>query len=55
MATTRTSSGKSLVYSLPVLDALVRDPESTSLFIYPQKALANDQLLKLSDAVAGIP
>ena len=44
---TRTSSGKSLIYSLPVLDAICRDPNATALFLYPQKALANDQLVKL--------
>ncbi len=44
---TRTSSGKSLIYALPVFDALCRDPNATALFLYPQKALANDQLTKL--------
>jgi len=52
---TRTSSGKSLIYSIPVLDSLCLDPDSTSLFIYPQKALANDQLLKLTHAIEAIP
>lgn len=52
---TRTSSGKSLVYSLPVLDALCHDDDSTALFLYPQKALANDQLLKLKEAISVIP
>jgi DEAD/DEAH box helicase domain-containing protein len=47
VVSTRTSSGKSLIYSLPVLDSLLRDSESTALFIYPQKALANDQLSKM--------
>ena len=51
---TRTSSGKSLIYSLPVFDALCRDPNATSLFIYPQKALANDQLIKLRGMAAEI-
>lgn len=44
---TQTSSGKSLIYSVPVLETLLRDPEATALFIYPQKALANDQFAKL--------
>lgn len=44
---TRTSSGKSLIYSLPALEAICRDPQATSLLIYPQKALANDPLVKL--------
>ncbi len=44
---TQTSSGKSLIYSIPVFQALLCDPAATALFIYPQKALANDQQLKL--------
>lgn len=52
---TRTSSGKSLIYSLPVLDSLCHDADSTALFLYPQKALANDQLIKLREAVHAIP
>lgn len=52
---TRTSSGKSLIYSLPVLDTLCRAPNATSLFLYPQKALANDQLLKLREFGSSIP
>jgi DEAD/DEAH box helicase domain-containing protein len=54
---TPTSSGKSLIYSLPVLDAICREPNATALFIYPQKALANDQLTKLrvmADEVAPV-
>ncbi|WP_164104423.1 DEAD/DEAH box helicase [Candidatus Laterigemmans baculatus] len=52
---TRTSSGKSLTFSLPAIDTLCRDPEATSLFLYPQKALANDQLLNLRRLAAGTP
>lgn len=52
---TRTSSGKSLIYSLPVFDALCRDPNATAVFIYPQKALANDQLIKLNKMAGEIP
>lgn len=44
---TRTSSGKSLTFALPALDVACRHPEATSLFLYPQKALANDQLQNL--------
>lgn len=46
---TRTSSGKSLIYSLPVFDALIRDHDATAMFLFPQKALANDQHLKLRE------
>lgn len=51
---TRTSSGKSLIYSLPVFDALCRDGQSTALFLFPQKALANDQQLKLRSMASQI-
>jgi DEAD/DEAH box helicase domain-containing protein len=40
---TGTASGKSLCYYLPVLNTTIRDPHSRSLFIFPTKALAQDQ------------
>src|SRR5205823_3365259 len=46
---TPTSSGKSLIFGVPVLNALARDRRASSLLIYPQKALANDQLKKLRE------
>lgn len=49
MITTKTSSGKSLVFTLPIMNAYLADSHSCALFIYPQKALANDQLTKLRD------
>jgi DEAD/DEAH box helicase domain-containing protein len=52
---TRTSSGKSLIYSLPALHHLCEDPSATSLFLFPQKALANDQLIKLRSMARTIP
>jgi len=52
---TRTSSGKSLIYSLPALHMLCEEPDSTALFLFPQKALANDQLMKLREMAAAIP
>ena len=54
---TRTSSGKSLIYSVPVFDRLLREPNSTSIFLFPQKALANDQLqglIKTADTLPAI-
>ena len=51
---TPTASGKSLCYLLPILDAVVRDPDATALMLFPTKALAQDQLQELrqlSDAV----
>jgi DEAD/DEAH box helicase domain-containing protein len=52
---TRTSSGKSLIYSIPVFDRLLNDPASTALFLFPQKALANDQQQKLIEAANTFP
>ncbi|MDR1946361.1 MAG: DEAD/DEAH box helicase [Desulfovibrio sp.] len=41
---TPTASGKSLIYTLPVLERFLRDPDSHALFLFPLKALARDQL-----------
>ena len=43
VVTTGTASGKSLAFNLPVLDLLARDPKSRALYLYPTKALAQDQ------------
>eukprot|EP00638_Chattonella_subsalsa_P000234 CAMPEP_0117767162 /NCGR_PEP_ID=MMETSP0947-20121206/21430_1 /TAXON_ID=44440 /ORGANISM="Chattonella subsalsa, Strain CCMP2191" /LENGTH=1052 /DNA_ID=CAMNT_0005590729 /DNA_START=41 /DNA_END=3200 /DNA_ORIENTATION=+ len=47
VVTTPTSSGKSLIYMGPILNAVVRDPKSRAFLIYPTKALAQDQLISL--------
>ncbi len=44
---TGTASGKTLCYTLPVLDRLLRDPTATALYLFPTKALAHDQLSSL--------
>ena len=41
---TSTASGKTLCYNLPVLDALLTDPEARALYLFPTKALAQDQV-----------
>src|SRR3990172_9948796 len=41
---TPTASGKSLVYNIPVLEAILDDPEARSLYIFPLKGLEQDQL-----------
>ena len=41
---TGTASGKTLCYTIPVVEALLADKNATMLFIYPTKALAQDQL-----------
>lgn len=44
---TSTASGKTLCYNIPVLEALEADPQARALYIYPTKALAQDQFAKL--------
>jgi len=44
---TGTASGKTLCYNIPVVEALIADGMATMLFIYPTKALAQDQLRAL--------
>ncbi|TYJ98237.1 putative ATP-dependent helicase YprA isoform X1 [Cucumis melo var. makuwa] len=44
---TMTSSGKSLCYNLPVLEAMSQDVSSCALYLFPTKALAQDQLRSL--------
>ena len=45
---TGTASGKTLCYTIPVLEALLEESQATMLFIYPTKALAQDQLRALT-------
>ena len=47
--TTGTASGKTLCYNLSVLDRLIRCPDSRALYIFPTKALAQDQKAKLDE------
>jgi DEAD/DEAH box helicase domain-containing protein len=42
--TTPTASGKTLCFNLPVLERIYIDPKATALYLYPLKALTNDQL-----------
>jgi len=44
---TPTASGKTLCYNAPVLDAILRDASSRALYLFPTKALAQDQLAEL--------
>ncbi len=44
---TGTASGKTLCYNLPVLDHFLKDKDATALYIFPTKALAQDQLAGL--------
>ena len=53
IVTTGTASGKTLAFNLPVLDALAREPKLRALYLYPTKALAQDQARTL--AAYGMP
>jgi len=53
IVTTGTASGKTLAFNLPVLDALAREPRDRALYLYPTKALAQDQLRAVS--ALGLP
>ena len=44
---TATASGKTLCYQLPALEAILAEPESRALLLFPTKALAQDQLRSL--------
>ncbi|HEV3141005.1 MAG TPA: DEAD/DEAH box helicase, partial [Vicinamibacterales bacterium] len=44
---TPTASGKTLCYNAPVLNAILQDPSSRALYLFPTKALAQDQLAEL--------
>ncbi|KAI1394042.1 P-loop containing nucleoside triphosphate hydrolase protein [Hypoxylon trugodes] len=52
VVSTSTSSGKSLIYQLPVLHALEEDPNTRAIYIFPTKALAQDQKKSLKEMLA---
>ncbi len=49
IVTTGTASGKSLAFNLPVLDAIAREPKTRALYLYPTKALSQDQARSLTE------
>ena len=55
---TSTASGKTLCYNLPVLEQLIYHPDTTALYIFPTKALAQDQqrgLARWQSLIPGLP
>jgi DEAD/DEAH box helicase domain-containing protein len=48
---TPTASGKTLCYNLPVIQSILDDPESRAMYLFPTKALSQDQVEELHDLV----
>jgi DEAD/DEAH box helicase domain-containing protein len=48
---TPTASGKTLCYNLPVLDSILRDPQTRALYLFPTKALGADQVDELQTLI----
>jgi len=51
VVSTPTASGKTLVYNLPVISRIMDDPRARAIYLFPLKALAQDQLRTFSDMV----
>ncbi|HMH80806.1 MAG TPA: DEAD/DEAH box helicase [Candidatus Acidoferrum sp.] len=49
MIVTPTASGKTLCYNLPVINAILQNEDTRALYLFPTKALAQDQLAELYD------
>ena len=52
--TTPTASGKTLCYNLPVLDRILKKPSARALYLFPTKALAQDQMTELHELTKSI-
>ncbi len=52
---TSTASGKSLCYNVPVLETILRDQSARALYLFPTKALAQDQLKALNQLAEHLP
>ncbi len=57
VAVTPTASGKTLCYNLPVLQQVLKDEQSRALYLFPTKALAQDQKSELNEIITemGVP
>ncbi len=51
VAVTPTASGKTLCYNLPVLQKIIKDENSRALYLFPTKALAQDQKSELNEII----
>ena len=52
---TPTASGKTLCYNLPVLHSILKDPASRAIYLFPTKALAQDQMTELDEITKLLP
>lgn len=55
LVATPTASGKSLIYNLPVFDTLLDDADARALYLFPLKALAQDQVKNIEALAAHVP
>jgi len=55
LVATPTASGKTLIYNLPVIEALLKEPQGRALYLFPLKALEQDQLKTLRELDAALP
>ena len=51
---TPTASGKTLCYNLPVLDTILRDPQARALYLFPTKALSQDQMHEVHGLISDL-
>jgi DEAD/DEAH box helicase domain-containing protein len=54
VVTTPTASGKTLCYNAPVLSTILADAASRAIYLFPTKALAQDQLAELHELTAHV-
>ncbi len=52
---TPTASGKTLCYNLPVLDGILRNPSARAIYLFPTKALSQDQRAELDETIKLLP
>ncbi len=52
---TPTASGKTLCYNLPVLDTILKQPSSRAIYLFPTKALSQDQRAELDEIIKALP
>jgi len=51
---TPTASGKTLCYNLPVLQSILEEPETRALYLFPTKALAQDQMHEIYNLITDL-